>query len=219
MYGTINTRTLRSRTYGYSLLRMLLARLASPNVARGIGNASIQQSPQRNYKGVVTGMRPNVTMKVWFHRMLKAKRTGTLYNSNNSLIHWTPHSSDSGSCAVCDRFDQQGKGGLPRKEPTTHGRPAPLSPQALRTAVTALGVKSYHSGSPLHPSRCQIPATISTSDVQCPVCDNILETPIQLSCGKIVCGGCIVVQYHTCPGCKGEHANSLESLRAPCIVL
>ena len=64
MYGT---RTLRSRTSGYSLLCMLLARLASPNVAGGIGNASIQQSPQRNYKGVVTGMRPNVTMKVWFH--------------------------------------------------------------------------------------------------------------------------------------------------------
>ena len=46
---------------------MLLARLAGPNAARGIGNASIQQSPQHNYKGVVTGMRPNVTMKVWFH--------------------------------------------------------------------------------------------------------------------------------------------------------
>ena len=118
-------------------------------------------------------------------RMLEAQRTGTPYNSNNSLIHWTPHSSDSDSCAVCDRFDQQGKGGWPRKEPTTQGRPGPLSPQALRTAVKALGVKSYHSGSPLHPSRCQIPAAISPSDIQRPICDNILETPIQLSCGKI----------------------------------
>ena len=148
-------------------------------------------------------------------RMSEAKRTGTPYNSNNLLIHWTPHSSDSGSCAVCDRFDQQGKGGRPRKEPTTQGRPGPLSSHALRTAVKALGVRSYNSGSQLHPSRCQIPAAISPSDVQCPVCDNILETPIQLSCGKIVCGGCIVVQSHTCPGCKGEHANTPESLRAP----
>ena len=56
-------------------------------------------------------------------RMSEAKRTGTPYNSNNLLIHWTPHSSDSGSCAVCDRFDQQGKvAGQEKSRPHKEGQ-------------------------------------------------------------------------------------------------
>ncbi len=114
--------------------------------------------------------------------------------------HQTPPSShllfghhtntEGSSCLVCERFRQQSRGGRPRRVESTQGRLGPLSPHTLWSAVKALGVKSLLS---LYPSRFDIPATISLPDIQCSLCD-ILDSPVQLLCGKMACGERIVKQ-------------------------
>ena len=153
-------------------------------------------------------------------RIIAAKCKGTPYTTNFSPAVWTPHTNTEGSsCQVCDRFRQQSRGGRPRKVQSTQGRPGPLSPHTICSAVKALGVKSFRSDTPLHPSRFQLPATISLPDVQCPICHNILDSPVQLTCGKMACGECIVMQgeklLSTCPCCDGEHNNLPESFQTP----
>lgn len=150
-------------------------------------------------------------------RILTAKHKGTPYTTTFSPVVWTPHEGDS--CLACDRFRQQSQGGRPKRVQSTQGRPGLLSPHTIWSTVQALGVKSLRSGSPLHPSRFEIPASVSLSDIQCPFCHNILDGPVQLLCGKLACGARIVMQgeklLNSCPCCNGEHTNLPESLRTP----
>ena len=153
-------------------------------------------------------------------RMIDTKSKGTPYSATNfSPIAWLSYSDDSSSCPVCDRFKVQSKGGRPKRATQTQGRPGSLSPQAVRTVVKALGVRSLHLGGPLHPSRFEIRAMISLSDIQCTVCNNILDGLVQLSGGKMACSLCIISCAETglmpCPCCKGEHNNSITTFWAP----
>ena len=150
-------------------------------------------------------------------RLSQAKKSGTPYTSSLSPFVWSPHSSDS--CCICDFFASTSCGGRKRKETKMRGRPAQGSKYTCHRAARELGVVSFGATGPLTPSRFCTPPALSLVEVQCPLCGNVLDGPVQLTCGKLVCSHCLCIwaeqRKSECPGCQQQHDVSPESLQAP----
>ncbi len=156
-------------------------------------------------------------------RICEASDKGAHYESSVQLVNWAPHTP--GNCSTCDRFSQQCQGGRPRKEQKRRGRPGAASTHTYWKTIKSLG-DVFRASLPLALSRFHTPSSVSIEDFQCPVCFNVVDGPVQVSCGALLCGSCLVtcVEEHRehCPCCGGDHrksrgrspARSLASLQA-----
>ncbi len=150
-------------------------------------------------------------------RICAAKDKGNHYESSVQVANWTPHSTDN--CSTCDLINRQCQGGRPRKEQKKRGRPGAASTHMYWRTINSLGVQTFRATMPLTPSRFHTSSAMSIQDFQCPVCYNILDCPVQVSCGALLCGSCLVTCVEgnpdQCPCCGGDHNISPDSLRAP----
>ncbi len=148
---------------------------------------------------------------------LATRDKGAHYESSVQVVKWAPHKPDN--CSTCDLFSRQCQGGRPRKEQKTRGRPGAASTHTYWRTINSLGVHVFRATMPLALSRFHTSSAVSIEDFQCPVCCNVVDGPVQVSCGALVCGSCLVtcVEEHCeqCPCCRGDHSISPDSLRAP----
>ena len=147
----------------------------------------------------------------------KAKRFAEGKQVQNSLniSEWKEH-IDPG-CIVCG----ENKGGRPVKEIGERGRPREGSNKKIASQILLQAPESFKSGSPLHLSRFLPPSSVSLTDLQCSICSNVADRPLETPCKKIVCSVCIsglIIQSDlaafSCPSCKGTH-NVTESSFPP----
>ena len=71
---------------------------------------------------------------------------------------------------------------------------------------------SYKVSCPLSPSRFLPSSTVSLVDLQCSLCSNIVDQPVQTPCRKLACSVCIAsllrtceLDHFPCPSCKEFH--------------
>ncbi len=71
------------------------------------------------------------------------------------------------------------------------------------------------------PTFCQQETVIPPHDVfECPICMEIVDKPIELVCGSLVCADCLcqclrVSKTTSCPCCHLEHLDDLDSIQPP----
>ena len=137
----------------------------------------------------------------------KAKQFADTINSSLVLYEWKGH-TDSG-CEVCCYFKEQRKGGRPRKERKNRGRPQENSILSIMNKMLHTALPSYKVSCPLSPSRFLPSSTVSLVDLQCSLCSNIVDQPVQTPCRKLACSVCIAsllrtceLDHFPCPSCK-----------------
>ena len=121
----------------------------------------------------------------------------------------------------------QQRGGRPKKDRKNRGRRRESSNLAIADTILRHAPPSWLVSAPLTPSRFLPPATVlSLSDLQCPICDCIVDQPVETPCQKLVCAVCIAQHIRSsegpailCPCCDNTHDLSFSFSPAPEVVL
>lgn len=118
----------------------------------------------------------------------KAATEGKVYMHSIKTHEW--HSHDPSGCSIC----ALPVGGRPKKLTKNRGRPTANSPHTLITHIKQCSPPSLL---PVSMRSSRPPFVLSSSlglraeDVECSICSLLLDQPVQLSCGSVVCMECI----------------------------
>ena len=133
--------------------------------------------------------------KTVLSKSLKAMAKGRVYRHSVKVHEWLRHSPDG--CSVCTLP----VGGRPKKLTKNRGRPAPtdIDTRTLLTNIRQCSPLSLLPAS-MRNSRpsyvlCPTPG-LTADDVECSICLLLLDQPVQLSCGSVVCMECICRLVH-----------------------
>ncbi len=132
---------------------------------------------------------------------------------NSALVpyNWQEHSATD--CLTCDMFNWHTKAGRPRKTRKNRGRPGKNSNKGVIESLHQSAPPTWKVSEPLSLSRFLPPAAnVSLTDLQCALCMCIVDRPVEMSCGKLVCCECIVrhlqdneSQPISCQCCGSSH--------------
>ena len=153
-------------------------------------------------------------------------RTKSHQHVPNMYTHVCLHKSQGICAQVCDHFTAVTKGGQQKAAKAAakslRGRPSwprGVNPSEAVEKIDMVTPPSWvTSGEKL--TYC-LSSTIARSAVACPLCSEILDCPVQLSCGKLVCAGCLSRHVHTarscaCPCCVGDaHFLTAAAIQEP----
>ena len=125
---------------------------------------------------------------------------------------WTEHKDDD--CTVCQHFNTQKKGGRPTKQKGS-GRPCEGSGQSVANCTLRNAPPSMKATAPLSLTRFLPPTSVSLHDVQCSICNCIVDRPVETACGKLLCSVCIAqaisscdLAAYICTSCQSPHTQS-----------
>lgn len=117
----------------------------------------------------------------------KLRQRGT---NTRLFLLWVGVNSDS-SCYVCQHFDALSKGGRPKKVRHATGRPANNSPRYCAQTIRAIAPSAFVSTHHTTPSICEDHAVVDLRQLQCPICCEVLQCPVELvDCHNVVCAEC-----------------------------
>ena len=125
----------------------------------------------------------------------KAATEGKVYMHSVKPFEW--HGHDPSGCSIC----ALPVGGRPKKLPKNWGRPTTNS---AHTLITHLKQCSPPSLLPVSMRSSRPPFVLPSSlglraeDVECSICSLLLDQPVQLSCGSVVCMECICRSVDQC---------------------
>ena len=127
-------------------------------------------------------------------RYNKAEEDGKVFLHSVEPVEWCAHSA--GFCSVCEVIETKRKGGRPPKARKGRGRPTTSTSSDLRNAL-AEAIKcappSYFPKNQKRAFLSTIPPRLglNTSDVECSICWELLDRPVQTQCGSVICLMCV----------------------------
>ena len=152
------------------------------------------------------------------HRVEAAR--GTKYiNPAVVVFNWQPHTDD---CEICVHFAKckKGGGGRPNKSRKNRGRVAGETPTQTAASIRSLAGECLVTAA-INPNRISM-SQVDHSHLVCPLCNLVVNGPVQLSCERLVCGECITHMLlskgpSVCPSC-GAPATSAHFGKCPSVV-
>lgn len=168
---------------------------------------------------------PNTHPKHFCHACkVVVDKSKTGYRHNTTVFEgWGTHTE--GNCAVCLHYQALQRGGRPKKAKRP-GRPPTASPRYCIDRVHDIAPPPLIL--PDQPIKiCDVHLHLPLSELNCPLCNDILNQPIQLvSCGSVVCAQCMCRSLEhqqanvVCPCCNTDHIKHFTSIReAPSLVV
>ena len=143
------------------------------------------------------------------------------------MYKWEPHTAPT--CTICELFRSQSAGGRPKRERKNRGRPKKnILTKALQD-IEEVAPPSWGPSKPLELARFLPPAAdLTLSDLQCKLCRYILDRPIQMRRGKLVCMKCLeqywqknggeAMETYPCPSCDNASHNTAPTPAAHVLV-
>ena len=126
---------------------------------------------------------------------------------------WSEH-VPGGSCCVCRHYSMIQKGGRPKKMKCTPGRPATTSPRYCVQHIEAVAPHPLICPEDVTPHICQDHQIVHLRQLQCPICCDVLQRPIELmECRSLVCMKCCQSPDTNCPCCYGDHLRDFTTAR------
>ena len=141
------------------------------------------------------------------------------FNPAGDLFTWKSHTQPH--CDVCEHFRVTAAGGRPKKDPKNRGRPFGETASQTIEALSKVAGKAVVKG--VNPARL-VAAHVRETNVICSACNNILDSPIQLSCEHLACHQCLCErlvadgQETHCPGCN-ERIVKAHLKKCPAVVM
>ena len=146
----------------------------------------------------------------------RAKTEG--YQHRTELFtEWCEHRD--GSCNVCQYYDSLRRGGRPRKGQRTPGRPSHNSPRYCSQNILAIAPPSFVLAHHNNPSICEEHQVVDLKELYCPICCDILQSPVELvDCRAVVCAECCCSWLQhcdetSCPCCYSDHLKDFSTVR------
>ena len=146
---------------------------------------------------------------------IKRVEDGRDYTPRLTLFDgWVEHTDEA--CSVCRHIAAVQRGGARKK--TKGGRPAEGSCMSAMRHIRTVAPPSFFpdvSGQVYLAGD----SPVALSDLECPICTNILDRPIELvTCGSHVCAACCcewlkVTNTLSCPSCYGDHFHTFSTIR------
>ena len=122
------------------------------------------------------------------------------------VFEWTAHADPSSSCKVCCFLKKKSTGGRLKKTKMNRGRPL-----SFTTRIMCDAPNSMKSSIPLQPSRFLPTTFVAIEDLQCSICNCIVDQPVETPCRKLVCSLCIVSLFRSCDDVVSlPHPSSVE---------
>ena len=123
-------------------------------------------------------------------RSSKAEAEGRVYLHAVEPAEWCVHVGED--CMVCGNISTRQKGGRPPKGRKRRGRPSSDGTHTLLTEAQKLAPPNFFPEKQEKPSQftSTVPGLHSTH-MQCPIYLELLDRPLQLQCGSVVCLTCI----------------------------
>ena len=120
----------------------------------------------------------------------KREEKGRDYNCATEIVEWNEHTSD---CLACKLYRQYKKGGRPCKKRRKRGRPSAtettkVSFMELKSRVESVAGPIYKVNTPLSPAR--FISLVGLKHLLCPLCNTVVDSPVETSCGHVVCAPC-----------------------------
>lgn len=118
---------------------------------------------------------------------------------------------------ICQHFERVSRGGgQNRKQTKNRGRPSGETAKAVIDHIKSIAPQSLLPREDQSPQYHEIPFR---EKLTCPLCSNIFNRPVELSCGSIVCSECCFKRIQStsslsCPCCSGHSLNS-SSVQPP----
>ena len=136
----------------------------------------------------------------------REQKSGLVSLRQFTVHQWVPHTTE---CEVCGLFQKQEKGGRMKKAKGVRGRRKPVIAHIQEIAGTG-----YVAATPLLLERFQQSSTgsVELNDLACVMCGHIVDRPVQLPCGSLMCAMCCVQNLHgsdemSCPTCHQPHGD------------
>ena len=120
---------------------------------------------------------------------------------------------------MCQQFESLQKGGRPKKVQHTTGRPRNDSPRNCIKHIRAIAPPAIVSAVHSKPTVCEEHQPVNHKELQCPICYNLLQCPVELvDCRTVVCAECCCkwLRQNTninCPHCYSDHLSDFSTLR------
>ena len=133
-------------------------------------------------------------------RFDKAEEEGRVFLHTVEPVQWFAHSNQT--CRVCERIKSKSKGGRPSKSRKGRGRPTTCttttctSTSDLRNTLAEALKCAPPSFFPKNQKRALLtsvptPLGLNASDVECSICLELLDRPVQTQCGSVLCYLCV----------------------------
>lgn len=145
----------------------------------------------------------------------KAKTKRDYNHQTVPFNRWCSHVE--GSCCVCEHYSRLHKAGRPKKLQRT-GRPPAVSVKYCIQRVIDVAPKSQVQPG-ITTCSFQDHQILDPSQLQCRICSDILNSPIELvTCGSVVCAECFIERLQhskqlTCPCCSTSHIEDFTTIR------
>ena len=149
-----------------------------------------------------------LTMK----RKWQARKEGKVYRSSLAPHNWESH--EDSSCSTCNMVASRKIGGRPKLPARIVGCPAYLT-----SHVRSIAGPKYRCSAPLTLDR--FPSGPGVDDLVCPLCQNILDEPVELACKHHLCFPCCLqiltsnITSFPCPRCNHSHELAVASFQSP----
>lgn len=134
---------------------------------------------------------------------------------------WCTH--EDTNCTVCEYYGTLQRGGRPPKTNRTPGRPL-ISLRYCIQHIKNVAPKPF-TASDEKIAVCESHISVPASQFNCPLCHQILTSPVQLTCGNVVCADCLCSRLHqqnslACPCCNSDHLEDYNTITsAPPLVV
>ena len=148
-------------------------------------------------------------------------KAGPYYTHKTVVFEgWCAHGD---SCTVCQHYTTLQRGGRPPKT-KKQGRPPAISSRYCIQHIRQVAPPPFTSPD-LKVRVCEQHLGVSNaSEFNCPICLEVLRSPIQLvTCGSVVCAECLCSKVQdtlVCPCCSLDHLQDFTSIKtAPPLVV
>ena len=123
------------------------------------------------------------------NRKVNANRQNKVYLHSIEVFQWFPHDD---SCMTCNTYGTLKKGGRTKKSRKNRGAPLSNSCHQVMQHIGSIAMpKFYEHGECITVNSSQ-PVSMPPSDYMCFICENILNSPLKLSCGSLTCAYCLL---------------------------
>ena len=125
-------------------------------------------------------------------KAVAAAKDEKVYLHSVRVCVWSGHEEED--CQVCNQVAVSRKGGRPKKARKNRGRPRTNS---VHTRLERMRNYRQESYLPCQVERStlvySVPSSLGVkqSDLECPVCMILLDRPVQLACGAVLCMECV----------------------------
>ena len=144
-----------------------------------------------------------------------------------NVYKWEPHTAPT--CTICELFRSQSAGGRPKRERKNRGCPKKSILTKALQDIEEVAPPSWSPSKPLELARFLPPAAdLTLSDLQCKLCRYILDRPVQMRCGKLVCLKCLeqywqknggeAMETYPCPLCDNASHDTAPTPAADFLV-